>query len=207
MSQGNNTRLASAPGQLTSNEKVNLWHIIHKKKVRVERLEEVLDARVKGFSEEHKKNYQTILKQESEIAQLKRRLQDQEDKSKLDYTSMVDKYEKQIASYQVGLMFQTPGETQSGSELQAKVDQLEEQIRQRDTEEKLAKAESQAENQRKVDQLEEQIRQRDTEILELSNQKESQSQELTQTKNMLLSMEAKYNLMDCPLFLFLSLSC
>ncbi|XP_059181652.1 paramyosin-like [Centropristis striata] len=75
-------------------------HQVRKFKDRIKRLEELLEVRVRDFNAEHKKSYETITKQESEISHLKKSLQLQEEKmqaaqllSKQENEMIVTRYE------------------------------------------------------------------------------------------------------------------
>ncbi|KAL7378068.1 hypothetical protein ABVT39_007996 [Epinephelus coioides] len=111
-------------------ENQKLCHIIKKKKDQIKRLEELLEVRTKGFSEETKKYAEKVSKLETENYQLTVALKRQEKESKQRFDEMVARYEaeRQTASNQIKEVLRQEVKSQVRSEYQGKVAQIEKRI-------------------------------------------------------------------------------
>ncbi|XP_049417043.1 citron Rho-interacting kinase-like [Epinephelus fuscoguttatus] len=119
-------------GDLVDEENQKLCHIIKKKKDQIKRLEELLEARDRGFSSEFKKSAERVCELETQNYDLTLSLQRQEKNSKQQFEEMVAKYEaeRQTASNHIKQVLRQEVESQVRSEYQQKEAQMEKQIHQ-----------------------------------------------------------------------------
>ncbi|KAL7386988.1 hypothetical protein ABVT39_016661 [Epinephelus coioides] len=122
-------------GDLDEPEHMRFCHIIKKKKDQIKRLEELLEARDRGFSSEIKKQAERASHLETENYNLTLALQCQEKESKQRFEEMVAKYEaeRQTASNQINQVLRQEIESQIQSVYQEKEAQMEKKIHQMGT--------------------------------------------------------------------------